>query len=111
MEHIDLTNFREMTDGDSELEKALFTEFFSSCEQGITSLQESNRQGNNEAWRAQSHALKGISLNIGADRLGELFMQGQDKPLAEPAEKEKLLKAIESEYTEVKACLLKIMAA
>ncbi len=36
---VDLANLRSMTDGDTDMEKALFEEFFSSFEAGIGSLQ------------------------------------------------------------------------
>ena len=59
-------------------------------------------------WRRQAHALKGMSLNLGATKLGNLCDKGQDSPLAPPAEKNELLKNIRAEYEEVRQFLVKL---
>lgn len=100
---VDLTNLRSMTDGDKEMEKALFEEFFSSFKAGVAILQSSLE--NTEAWRKEAHALKGVALNLGAMELGELCKKGQDEPNADAAAKESLLKTIQSEYERVERFL------
>jgi HPt (histidine-containing phosphotransfer) domain-containing protein len=106
MASIDLTNLREMTGGDVELEKELFAEFCSSFEQGIRSLQESNETDNAEEWQSKAHALKGIAFNLGAQTLGTLCRQAQDGHLAVKEVRQGILKDIQSEYERVKPLLL-----
>jgi len=107
---VDLTNLRSMTDGDIDMEKALFEEFYSSFESRITILHESLGKEAAETWRTNSHALKGISLNLGADHLGALCKQGQDGMHMNESEKSELLKKIEDEYALVKGFLQKVAA-
>jgi HPt (histidine-containing phosphotransfer) domain-containing protein len=106
---VDLTNLRSMTDGDREMEKALFEEFFSSFEAGIASLQANIGAAAAEAWRKEAHALKGIALNLGAMELGELCKKGQDEPGADVTAKEALLKTIQAEYDKVRQFLLTLI--
>lgn len=107
---IDLTNLRSMTDGDKEMEKALFEEFFSSFEQGIKVLSESLGEKHAEIWRKQSHALKGIAVNLGAEKLGAYCKQGQEEYQNTDDKKIALLMAIENEYEVVKKFLLQDIA-
>jgi HPt (histidine-containing phosphotransfer) domain-containing protein len=104
-EPVDLTNLRSMTDGDTELEKALFEEFYSSFESGIANLHLHSAGGNMEAWRQESHALKGIALNMGADTLGELCKKAQEAYASDKITKDDLLEKIEKEYLCVKEYL------
>ena len=104
-ELVDLTNLRSMTDGDVEMEKLLFEEFFSSFEDGITSLQNNIREDAAEIWRKQAHSLKGIALNLGAMGLGELCKKAQDEPNADVDSKGELLEDIKAEYELVKKFL------
>jgi HPt (histidine-containing phosphotransfer) domain-containing protein len=102
---VDLANLRSMTDGDSEMEKALFDEFYTSFEAGITSLQRHMETGAAEAWRKEAHALKGIALNLGAEQLSLLCKNAQEASGAENKFKEALLKDISTEYGHVKKFL------
>lgn len=102
---VDLTNLRSMTDGDQEMEKALFEEFFSSFEAGMASLQTNIEEAAAEAWRKEAHALKGIALNLGAMQLGELCKKGQDNHLSSSTAKQELIKQIQGEYDQVKSFL------
>jgi HPt (histidine-containing phosphotransfer) domain-containing protein len=90
---LDLNNFHEMTDGDSELEQALFAEFITSCNSGIETLRQCLAARDSEKWARTVHALKGISLNLGAIRLGELLKTAQTT-----GGSEKSLGAIISEF-------------
>lgn len=108
---VDLTNLREMIDGDSDMEKALFEEFFLSFEAGMQSLQENCGETAADAWRKEVHALKGISLNLGAQKLGKLCKKAQDDCLAATEEKQKMLAGIQEEYARVRQVLLVIMMA
>lgn len=105
---VDLTNLREMTDGDADMEQMLFNEYYHSTESGITTLSNNCVDGENENWRGSAHALKGTSLNLGAERLGALCKQAQEGHGASAAEKRQMLDAIREEYEKVKAYLLKV---
>ena len=99
---VDLTDLREMTEGDEEMEKELFEEFFSSAEECITALEDNCVSGENESWRTNAHALKGTSINLGAATLGDLCKQAQDSHGADEGEKKALLESIRAEYALVK---------
>lgn len=105
---VDLTNLRSMTDGDGEMEKALFEEFFSSFEAGIASLQTNIGDVAAETWRKEAHALKGIALNLGAMELGGLCKKAQEEPHANANAKGRLLENIRAEYERVRQFLLKL---
>ncbi|HEU5048092.1 MAG TPA: Hpt domain-containing protein [Rickettsiales bacterium] len=107
---VDLTNLRTMTDGDAELEKSLFEEFFISFEKELAALGDSMGAQDVPAWHAHSHALKGISLNLGAQKLGELCKIAQDEENAPASFKSELLEKIKAEYDVVKRFLLDIIA-
>ncbi len=102
---VNLTNLREMTEGDVEMEKALFEEFCSSAETCIAALEANCADGENEVWRSNAHALKGTSLNLGAEKLGVLCKQAQEGCAASQAEKQTMLSGIKTEYAEVKTFL------
>ena len=102
---VDLTNLRTMTDGDTDMEKALFEEFFSTFESGISVLKETTQEAAADDWRKQAHALKGVAMNLGAEVLGELCKQGQEECNAGAEVKAELLKKIQTEYERAKAFL------
>lgn len=106
---IDLTNLRSMTDGDPEIEKALFEEFIASFEIGIAALKAHCEEKSADAWRGDAHALKGISVNLGAARLGELCKKAQDDSSASTDAKKTLLANIEVEYQRVRECVMQLM--
>ena len=103
---VDLTNLHSMTGGDKEMEKELFQEFLSSFKKGLSSLQQYCSENNTEAWRAESHALKGISLNLGANTIGELCKNAQDSNLEDTAIKNEILKKMHTEYKKIEQFLL-----
>lgn len=105
---VDLTNLRSMTDGDKEMERALFEEFFTSFETGIASLQANMGEAAAEAWRKETHALKGVALNLGALKLGELCKKAQEESHANAETKGGLLKTIRVEYEQVQEFLRKL---
>lgn len=105
---VDLSNLREMTDGDAELEAELFKEFNSSSESCIQDMQKNCTDGANESFRASAHAMKGTSVNLGADRLGELCKIAQDNHAAPAGEKEKMVSEIKAEFEAVKQYLSKV---
>lgn len=108
MQPVDLTNLHDMTDGDVELEKELFKEFYRSSEETIGVLEKNCTDGENETWRASAHALKGSVYNLGAAALGELCKKAQESHTASKDEKKKLLDAIKQEYAQVELYLQSI---
>jgi HPt (histidine-containing phosphotransfer) domain-containing protein len=99
-----------MTEGDPELEKALFDEFYASFEKGINALRMSSEPAAAEKWRQEAHALKGIALNLGADHLGALCKQAQEEYNVDPTAKSALLARIEHEYQAVQKFLKSVHA-
>lgn len=104
-EAVNLENLHEMTGNDPELEKELFSVFLVSAEKCLDALRISTGVGAEETWRTQAHALKGMSLNLGAEELGKLCAQGQTGKDANESEKKALLQQIEEAYAGVKAFL------
>jgi len=102
---VNLDNLREMTGGDSELEKELFGVYLSSSEACLTALKANTQEGQEELWRTQAHAWKGMSLNLGADMLGTICADAQANHLAPAEKKAEMLTAMEAEYARVKAYL------
>jgi HPt (histidine-containing phosphotransfer) domain-containing protein len=111
MSHLDLSNLREITGGDSGIEKQLFQAFLESSEECLAALAGGWQSGKEEVWRKQSHALKGSALNLGAIPLGEICKEAQDSFEAPPEKKQALLASIQAEYAEVKEELKKLIAA
>jgi HPt (histidine-containing phosphotransfer) domain-containing protein len=102
---VDLTNLRSMTDGDAEIEKELFAEFIVSFEEGIDNLRQHCVEEAADTWRQRSHALKGVALNLGAARLGDLCKLAQEEYQDVPKAKEELLRYIEAEFRKVREFL------
>lgn len=104
---VDLTNLRDMTDGDKVLEASLFQEFYRAGDASIAQLEAALTHEDNEAWRKAAHAFKGVSLNLGANRLGELCKQGQDCFETAADVKRALLDEVRKAYGDVKDYLAK----
>ena len=102
---VNLSNLREMTDGDKELEESLFLEFFSSSEKLLNQLTQALAEDDFEAWRTSAHALKGTSYNLGAQQLGDYCKKAQEGHAEPSQEKAPLLQLITSEYALVKEFL------
>lgn len=104
-ESVNLDNLHEMTGGDNDLEKELFEVYISAAEACLKALETNQGAGQEEVWRTQAHAWKGMSLNLGAEPLGKLCAEAQTKHLAPPEEKAKMFETIKAEYELVKAFL------
>ncbi len=102
---MDLTNLREMTDGDAELEKELFVEFISSTEVLIAQMKDAIEGMDNNVWRENAHAIKGVSMNLGAEKLGQLASTAQDNHEDTADNKQQLINQIISEFALVKTFL------
>ncbi len=106
---IDFENLRLITDGDQELEKELFLAFLGSSAECISNLVAAYDMDDEEDWKHQAHALKGICLNLGAILLGELSKKAQEDYRATKQEKEKMLNAIQSELTQVRQIITPLL--
>ena len=106
---VDLTNLREITDGDAEMEQELFKEFIRTSDSYVASLEQTFDAGSSEEWRTTAHSFKGIALNLGANNLGELCKKAQDSHTVTSAEKEAIFNSIKLEYASVKNYLDSIM--
>lgn len=104
---VDLSNLREMTDGDRDLEEALFQEFFASTEQLLIQLTQALESDSPEAWKAAAHALKGTAYNLGAQQLGDYCKTAQEDFEVSRDIKQPLLQSITQEYGQVKEFLEK----
>lgn len=102
---LDLENLHEMTGNDAALEKELFGVFLTSAEECMAALRASTGADAQETWRTQAHALKGMSLNLGAAELGALCANAQMNHTADSTQKAAMLHAIEDSYAAVKAFL------
>lgn len=102
---VDLTNLREITDGDAEMEAELFAEFIKTSEDYVNQLGDLLDDSKSEDWRTVAHAFKGLSLNLGAAKLGELCKIAQENNTSSSAEKTKMLDAIKKEYAAVNGYL------
>jgi len=99
---LDLAVFHEMTGGDSALERKLFGAFLESSAACLAAMQNSWQEGMERTWQQRAHALKGLCLNLGAERLGKLCKKAQDDCAAAPEKKRELLEAIRNEFEKVK---------
>lgn len=101
-ESVNLDNLREMTSNDKELEKELFAVYLDASEKCLQALRTNTGAGQEETWRTQAHAWKGMSLNLGAEPLGKLCAEAQMNHTVPEEQKKQMLAAIEAEYAKVK---------
>ncbi len=104
-ESVNLENLRGITNGNIELEKELFDVYIESAEECLKGLETSTGEGQDQEWRTQAHAWKGMSLNLGAETLGKLCADAQFNHTMPHDEKVKMLDAIKAEYENVKEFL------
>lgn len=104
-EPVDLTNLREMIGGDAEVEQELFAVFITSSDECLGILKANTGDDADNEWRTQSHAWKGMSLNLGATHLAELCARGQLHDNYTEEQKKELLAEMEAEYIKVKTFL------
>ncbi len=102
---VNLENLRDITGGDTEIEKELFQVFLDSAQDCLTALAASCTPDNAETWRKQAHAFKGISYNLGAEALGDICRTAQDSSSSDVNEKRVMLAALQHEFSRVQAYL------
>jgi HPt (histidine-containing phosphotransfer) domain-containing protein len=99
---VNLDNLRNMTGGDIEMERELFNAFLDSSDECLEFLRVNCGNGAEEAWRRRAHAWKGISLNLGAEQLGNLCKNAQEHSTASVEEKLQMLVELQKEYDKVR---------
>jgi HPt (histidine-containing phosphotransfer) domain-containing protein len=104
-EPVNLPKLREITGGDTKMEMRLFKAFFVSADECLTLLAASCVDGESELWQESAHALRGTSVNLRAEYLGELCRQAQENQGTTAKEKQEMLKNIKSEYQRVEQFL------
>lgn len=108
-ETVDLSNMREITGGDKDLEKELFQTFIKCGEESLEALTSICADGNQPDWKEHSHSIKGEAANLGAMKLAKLCQQSQES-FAQTAEvKRAILSQIKEEWQVVKAYLIELM--
>lgn len=108
---VNLTNLREITGGDRDIEQELFSMFITTAEDCLHQLAASYAPEHAEMWRKHAHAFKGISYNLGAEPLGDLCKDAQNKPDDAVADKKTLLSAIQDEFGRVQNFLSDVSAS
>ena len=104
---VDLSRLRQLTGGDSEVEKQLFELFINSAEESISNMENNCTDGANKKWRDAAHALKGSSLNTGAQELSNTCCNAQERHDAPAKDKKDMLLAIKVSLDDVKDFLSK----
>jgi len=102
---VNLAVLHEMTDGDLSFDRRMFKAFLKSAYECLATLDKSWAKGMDMAWYQAAHAFKGICLNLGAERLGQLCKEAQEQCTAKAQKKKELLKAIRSELESVRQYL------
>jgi HPt (histidine-containing phosphotransfer) domain-containing protein len=102
---VNLENLRDMTGGDPAFEQELFQVFLESAEECLTALQTLCETGKDMEWRTQAHALKGMCLNLGANKLGEMSANAQANYMSPPEQKTEMLAGLRAEFDAVKQFL------
>ncbi|MFK7838705.1 MAG: Hpt domain-containing protein [Bdellovibrionales bacterium] len=98
---MDLTNLRDITDGDAAIEADLFQEFIQSSLRLIDALKNSQDEGSHDAWYDTAHSLKGIAINLGAIRLSDLAADAENSRDQTEGYKAGLLQSISAEHEKV----------
>ncbi|PCJ96613.1 MAG: hypothetical protein COA45_10910 [Zetaproteobacteria bacterium] len=94
---IDISHFEMFTDGDPALEKELLDLFFSQAELGLSELQESLDENNNDRWEQAAHRLKGAAANLGAALLASACEKAEDGHKKDNTDKEEMLTNIQTQ--------------
>ena len=102
---LDLTNFRDITDGDRELEAMLFAEFISGTGASTAMMETGISAAPIRAWQDAAHSIKGSARNLGAERLAAAASAAQDYEGADPAARRALLDDITREFAALRAAL------
>lgn len=102
---LDLTDFREITDGDREIEQALFADFLSSTGASLVKLEKCINAPNATVWSDESHSIKGAAQNLGAMRLAACCADAQAYEGQDQAELLTLLRAMAAAFVDVQKAM------
>jgi HPt (histidine-containing phosphotransfer) domain-containing protein len=100
---VDLTNLREITEGDTTLEQELFTDFMGSFESLLVSANHKNIAA---GWSNDVHAMKGLAMNLGAKQLADICHEAQQND--DGAQNAAFMQRIKDDYFAVKEYLITI---
>lgn len=95
---VNLAILREAIGDDRQLKKQILIAYLESADESIYQLQKSFRTDDAKLWRYASHSLKGSSVNIGANNLGDLCLKAQNSQDDAREKKQHILADILSEY-------------
>ncbi len=96
MASLNLTNLLAITSGDKELEKKLLLMFLDNSKQCLVKMDNLKLSKKlEEEWHRSAHSLKGLALNVGADKLAIASLR------AEKICNKKIYDEIISEYKKV----------
>ena len=98
---LDMTNLRTMIDNDSAIECELIHAFHACYAASLRDLENGLTQHDNVQWYNGAHAIKGIAVNIGAYRLGDLCLHAEQASDEKNSVKQSMLDAIQQNYLEV----------
>jgi HPt (histidine-containing phosphotransfer) domain-containing protein len=102
---VNLSQLRDLTDGNEELEQSLFELFYTSSEENLTYLEANCTDAEDVDWKRNAHSLKGAAKNIGAEKLGEICAKAQEMYVAPAPVKRAIIGQIKIEYAKVKEFL------
>lgn len=97
-----LDNLRENAMGDEEFVKEIIAMFVSQGVEQLTALKEQCTDGVNDEWVEISHALKGTSGGVGAEKMRELCADAQKEVDSSADIRQKFVQDIEAKYLETK---------
>lgn len=97
-EKLDFNFLRQVTGGDTEFEKELFTIFAESSRNNIEKMERAVKDSDDNAWHMASHSFKGAAASIGAFDLSKILEVAQHHGKGNFEEKSKLLDKVKSEY-------------
>jgi HPt (histidine-containing phosphotransfer) domain-containing protein len=107
-EPVDMNHLRDITDGDREIERELFSLFLSNAEECIEVLAQNCTDGENIKWRSAAHELKGSAASLGAFPMSRECHRAQVEFTSDVAEKKIMLEAIRASLKTVKEFLDKV---
>lgn len=98
---VDTEHLAMFTDGDRAQEIELFGLFFDTAYMCVRQLEEHVATGENDAWKAIAHRLKGASANLGANYLAETARVAEEHSTAAAEPKTAMLRDITAQFDAV----------
>lgn len=98
---VDLSYLAEYTNGDQDAIRELIEVFYETADEALGDLKSNITEGENAAWAAAGHKLKGAAGYVGAESLKDLCAQAQNMKEATLPERETLFRQIKEMYGHV----------